>query len=653
MKHQKKRKKYKVMKREVLRKQKDEKREWAKELFNIPKGDSKKLWSAVRAVNGGGVDNSPSSLLVNGVSITKSKEIAKSLNTFFVDKVEKLVQSLPAKVNDIEETLKTSQLATDVKCHLFEISLEQLRGIVRKMKTSNASGPDSISSRVIKDCLPIIEDCLLHLANLSLGTGNFPACLKVAKVIPMLKPGKDPMDQASFRPISNLSTVGKIIEKNGFMQIMKHINGLGLINKRQHGGRKGMSTNTCVLEVLNEVNKAREKKMMVGILAVDMSAAYDLINHKILLQKLRIMGLAPHTLKWVQDFLSTRKQCVDICGNMSDSISTGEQGVVQGGASSGDLFLIYLNNIPECNPRPGHHILEVSASQYVDDVTLVVYAKTKTLLQKALQSSYLNIERDLSDHRMVINGGKTQLMIVGKNKELKSTSITAANQTITHQENLKILGITLSASLKFDHHIKEGNKSLTKAIFSKMSILKNVKPNVDTKTLASIGDSLISSTILFGAPIWSQTSDANISLVQRAQTKAARMITGMSSWGFKKKRSHRQDIFNQLGWKNTKQLIATANLNMLKNAIENKTSVSLHKMFRINQPAHPRGIITNRVDHTGSATRSKLCFEVQAAKEYNGLPDPLRSPLLTPKDFKALLKDHILTIHNLPIHNNN
>ena len=125
------------------------------------------------------------------------------------------------------------------------------------------------------------------------------------------------MDSASYRPISSLSTLGKIIENAGFGQIMDHIHSHKLINDRQHGGRKGHSTNTCVLEVLSEVTKAKEEGMQVGILAIDMSAAYDLVNHKILLQKLRIMGLAPLTLSWVEDFLHQRKQCVEISGKLS------------------------------------------------------------------------------------------------------------------------------------------------------------------------------------------------------------------------------------------------------------------------------------------------------------------------------------------------
>ena len=85
--------------------------------------------------------------------------------------------------------------------------------------------------------------------------------------------------------------------------------------------------------------------------------------------------------------------------------------------------------------------------------------------------------------------------------------------------------------MKFDQHIKDSKKSLTKSIYKQMSILRNVKPHVSKTTLASIWNSLISSTILFGAPIWSQTSETNIAQVQRAQTKVARLVAGKNNWG--------------------------------------------------------------------------------------------------------------------------
>ena len=484
--------------------------------------------------------------------------------------------------------------------HLFELRLVDLRKIVKDLKPSNASGVDSINSRVIKDCMPQIEDCLLHMVNLSLGTGVFPASLKIAKIIPLLKPGKDPMDQASNRPISNLSILGKILEKAGFSQIMEHINHNRLINDRHHGGRKGHSTSTCVLEVLNEVNKAKEKKLLTGILSIDMSAAYDLVDHNILILKLKNeMNLAPHTLLWVQDFLKQRTQRVEICGKLSSSLESGEQGIVQGGSSSGDLFIIYMNEIPNCNPLPDCERPDANTSQYVDDINMVAYGKTKKLLKLALQRCYDNMERILSDHRMVINGGKTQLMIITNKKDLKSITILAGGQNIVHQENLRILGLTLSASQKFDTHITEEKTSLVNSVYRQMSILKNIQKFVNKSTLATIGASLIGSTISYGAPVWSQTSNRNIEALQIAQTKAARLVDGIK-WKNQGKRDHRQDVFNNLGWKNVKQIIVSANLNLLKQASESKSSKSVNQMFRQSIQKHNRGLEVIRMDFNGN-----------------------------------------------------
>ena len=283
-------------------------------------------------------------------------------------------------------------------------------------------------------------------------------------------------------------------------------------------------------------------------------------------------------------------------------------------------------------------------------MNLVAFGKTKQKLRNALQECYNNMERDLSDHRMVINGGKTQLMIVTKKKDLKTITITADNKTICHQENIKILGITLSASMKFDTHIREDKKAIVKSIYKKISIIRNVKPYVDKATLSRIGDSLIGSTISYGAPIWAQTTAGNLAAIQVAQTKAARMISGLTGWGYRENRTHRQDIMSQLGWKNVYQLIASSNLNLLKLALDNKSAQSVNNMFKQSEPAHSRGSVIIRADHTGKASKATTRFESQATSEFNRLPDRLKSPLLTPKGLKSLRKYQILTIHHASHH---
>ena len=213
-----------------------------------------------------------------------------------------------------------------------------------------------------------------------------------------------------------------------------------------------------------------------------------------------------------------------------------------------------------------------------------------------------------------------------------------------------MLGITLTSALRYEAHIIEDKKAVTKAIYKKMSILRNVKPYVGLKTLANIGNSLIGSTIAYGAPIWAQTTAKNIAALQAAQTKAARLVTGKWWRGREGQREHRQPIFETLGWKNVKQVIASANLNLLKQALENRSATSINNLFSQSQQTNQRGPATIRADFKGKAARPSHIFEVQAVAEFNLLPEALRSPFLSATQFKIKLKTHIKEMHKLEQH---
>ena len=249
-----------------------------------------------------------------------------------------------------------------------------------------------------------------------------------------------------------------------------------------------------------------------------------------------------------------------------------------------------------------------------------------------------------------MNGAKSQLMIVTEKKETRDISIMAAGKQISHQPTIKILGITLSENMKYNEHIWEGKASMVRAVQKKAGLLKNIQPHVSKKTLAKIGDSLVNSQILYGATIWSQTTANNLDALQKAQTKVARMISGNDRRGKGAQRVHRQDMFTNLGWKNVRQLVSTANLNMVKQAMEGCSSEGVNNLFRVSAPIHQRGLQTNRVDHNGPVNRKSTSFDVRSAEEYNQLPDSLKDPTLSKWRFKNHLKDHILTLHHLPRH---
>ena len=124
-----------------------------------------------------------------------------------------------------------------------------------------------------------------------MSNGIYPRIFKNTKIIPQLKPGKKTTLCESFRPVSNLCVIGKLLEKAVFGQIRRFITETNQINPDHHGGRSQHSTTTCIVEMMEKINEALEAKLKVALLAVDLSAAYDLCQHDIIIQKCRLLSM--------------------------------------------------------------------------------------------------------------------------------------------------------------------------------------------------------------------------------------------------------------------------------------------------------------------------------------------------------------------------
>ena len=234
--------KYKKLRNKALKLQRSDKKTWAVYLFDEIAGDAKTLWKAVGTVNGATKSNHLSSLNVKGLHLTKTSEIATNLIIFFVDKINKLVSNLPHPTVDVLAQLRSQEPVCPVMFQLEEVSLDKVRYMVKNMKKSRANGSDSLNQMVLSDALPLIEKVLVHLINVSMCSSIFPTIFKHTKIIPIIKAGKERDNPASYRPVSSLCLIGKLIEGAVFDQIMTHVKQHGLIDDDHHGGRSGHST---------------------------------------------------------------------------------------------------------------------------------------------------------------------------------------------------------------------------------------------------------------------------------------------------------------------------------------------------------------------------------------------------------------------------
>ena len=192
---------------------------------------------------------------------------------------------------------------------LYSITEAEIINVISKLKTSNSTGHDGYNTKFIKLSISLLAPASVKIFNLSINTGVYPNSLKIAKVIPIFKSGSK-TSVNNYRPISILSTINKIFEKIIYSRLVNYIDKFKLLYKYQFGFRKNHSTEHVLIELTDQIKlNIGENKMSCGIF-IDLSKAFDTVNHKILLGKLEHYGIRGNALHLLESYLSDRKQFV-------------------------------------------------------------------------------------------------------------------------------------------------------------------------------------------------------------------------------------------------------------------------------------------------------------------------------------------------------
>ena len=396
----------------------------------------------------------------------------------------------------------------------IQVGTEGVLKLLRKLNPHKACGPDGIPAQFLKSHAEDIATSLTLIFQASLHQGKVPSDWKKADIFPIHKKA-DKSNAANYRPISLTSICCKLCEHIVHSSVMKHLDRLGLLHDAQHGFRKRRSTETQLIQTIHDIATNMDVGDQTDVILLDFSKAFDKVPHKRLLLKLHQLGIRGNTLNWIESFLKDRTQRVVLENSTSESAPV-LSGVPQGTVLGPLLFLVYINDLPQC--------VNSQVKLFADDCA--VFRKIRSLDdQELLQKDLQNLQEWEAKWLMEFHPQKCQLLQVTKRKAL-NTSYTMKGHKLTNAPTARYLGVDIDSKLTWAAHIsRTAGRAKGTIGFLRRNLQQCPKPTREAcyKTLAR-------PQIEYAAAIWDPQTAKGKHQVEMVQRKAARFICNDHRW---------------------------------------------------------------------------------------------------------------------------
>ena len=387
----------------------------------------------------------------------------------------------------LKETIKPNRPTFSFKT----VSEARVLKIIRKLSNKNSFGTDGISSKVLKSAADVLAAPITFIINTSLTSGVYPTRWKTAKVIPILKKG-DRSAMSNYRPIALLPVASKILEEVVRSQVSDHFEKNGLLPECQHGFRPSRSTTSALLSLEKKLIEAHENKTSSAMLLFDLSAAFDTLDHRIFLEKLRVYGVDDLGQRWFKSYLENRQQFVEL-GQARSSIKSVPWGSPQGAVCSPLIFTIFVADMPLW-------ITYMELFGFADDTTGVVSHSDIDEACRLAETDAESIMSFMSSNYLVTNKDKTKFLsfVPSRNEDYCPREITIGGNNIIETSCEKVLGLYISNDLSWANHIQHTKASLR----YKTCMLRRLARSMPEEHLRQLADGLILSKIRYGLSVY-------------------------------------------------------------------------------------------------------------------------------------------------------
>lgn len=418
---------------------------------------------------------------------------------------------------DVQKTVK-SFFNTHIDEEINLITYRDTSDCIRRLKNSKSPGIDGINNRLLKNLPPIGITILTVIFNSCLFSGYFPNQWKLAKVIPIPKPGQPKNEANGYRPISLLSSISKVLERLILTRLLEFTEVKNILPEEQFGFRSNHSTSHQILRLFSNAKQNLKNKMSTGIISLDIEKAFDRVWHEGLLYKLIGFGYPNFLIRIVSSYLKNRHFEVHLDNTCSKKYSF-PFGVPQGGVLSPSLYNIYISDIPKTTSN---------LASFADDTALYYSSKFFKKIKETLSKDLKILVTYFTKWKIKINVNKTQALFVTnrRKKQLPTTPITVNKTPIEFGDNLKYLGFIFNNKMNCNLHI---DTKLIKVdnLIRMLYPLINRSSVLSTELKIRIYKLYFLPVLLYAYPILQLCSKTYLNKLQVKQNKILKMILNL------------------------------------------------------------------------------------------------------------------------------
>lgn len=583
----------------------------------------------------------------SGSTLRPSVKTASNFSEFFIGKIGKIRAALDLAATGMDDGAlpipeRVFLTQHDVNDQLASFPTVSISDVVRVVMASPSKtcSLDPLPCWLLKQCLSTLAPAITDIINLSLQSGTFPRALKKAQVIPVLKKKTlDPNDPASYRPVSNLSFLSKTIERSVAAVLTAHFTRFNILPTHQSAYRAGHSTETALLEVTDDILRSVDRGDACMLMLLDLSAAFDTIDHGILLERLeRSCGVTGTALSWFVDYLQDRSQAV-VIGGLRSADAQLKYGVPQGSVLGPPLYTAYASPVVEVAVL--HPAVRVHG--FSDDTQFrVTYkardgAAARVEAGGVLSACLVDSRRFFLRNRLQENATKRELLCVTARTrltELDDEPVVVDGLAIQPSASVRNLGVILDRSMSMEQQIDATRRNA----YYYLRMIRRVRHCLDLAATKLLVHGLVISRLDYGNSLLYGLPDGLLQKLQRVQNAAARLVlqAGRSS------RSSRS-LLRELNWLPIRERIVY------------KVAAVTHRCIYGDGPGYLRDLLCHYrparslrsadqhllvVPKFNMQTYGRRSFSVAAPLTWNALPLELRATQ-SHSTFLRLLKTHL------------